>query len=94
MKTHFSFIDPGMIMGLVVSLIILGVGTFALYVTIANINPPAGKGYDDTSNTTNWTRQALSNASASGSQVFNIVGVILIIAAIMSIVGLVYNYVR
>ena len=80
----FNFIDPGAIMGVVVSLIILAVGVFAFFVTIGNI--PV------TSNTT--TERAVNNVSATGSSVFNIIGVVLIIGAIMSIVGLVYNYVR
>jgi len=82
-KAKFSFIDPGMIMGVVVSLIILAVGVFAFFVTIQNI--PAG----NTQQTS-----AIANVTTTGDSVFNIVGVVLIIGAIMSIVGLVYNYVR
>ena len=37
MKTKFGFIDPGAIMGVVVSLIILAVGVFAFFVTIDSI---------------------------------------------------------
>ena len=79
----FNFIDPGAIMGVVVSLIILAVGVFAFFVTIGNIpgdNPR--------------TTSAINNVSATGDSVFNIIGIVLIIGAIMSIVGLVYNYVR
>lgn len=79
----FNFIDPGAIMGVVVSLIILAVGVFAFFVTIGNI--PA----DDSR-----TASAVNNVSATGDSVFNIIGIVLIIGAIMSIVGLVYNYVR
>ena len=82
-KAKFGFIDPGMIMGVVVSLIILAVGVFAFFVTIQNI--PAG-GVTQTN--------AIANVTTTGDSVFNIVGVVLIIGAIMSIVGLVYNYVR
>ena len=39
MKTRFGFIDPGAIMGVVVSLIILGVGVFAFFVVIDQLQP-------------------------------------------------------
>ena len=84
MKAKFSFIDPGAIMGVVVSLIILAVGVFAFFVTIDNI-PRAGGSNTD---------KAINNTAATGNSVFNIIGIVLIIGAIMSIVGLVYNYVR
>ena len=84
MKARFSFIDPAAIMGVVVSLIILAVGVFAFFVTINSI--------PTTDNTT--TQRAINNTAATGNAVFNIIGIVLIIGAIMSIVGLVYNYVR
>lgn len=92
--TKFRMMDPEMIMTIVVSLIILGVGVFAFFVTIKNI-----PGYEaDIAGTKpagyNRTRAAIINASNTGNQVFNIVGVVLIIGAIMTIVGLVYSYVR
>jgi len=86
MKTKFGFIDPGAIMGVVVSLIILAVGVFAFFVTIQNIP------YQDAAHATQWG--AINNTTATGNQVFNIIGIVLVIGAIMSIVGLVYNYVR
>ena len=101
MKTRFSFIDPGAIMGVVVALVILGVGTFAFFITVNSINnqaPSAGTGYTATDNASNNSRynfqSGISNTTGVGNQVFNIIGVIMIIGAIMSIVGLVYNYVR
>jgi len=93
MKTRYGFIDPGAIMGVVVSLIILAVGVFAFFVTISSI-----PGYADPTNTStleyNQTHSAIMNQSATGNSVFNIIGIVLVIGAIMSIVGLVYNYVR
>ena len=88
MKARFGFIDPGAIMGVVVSLIILAVGVFAFFVTLDQLNSTAG-GH---SNTQIWS--AINNTTATGNSVFNIIGIVLIIGAIMSIVGLVYNYVR
>jgi divalent metal cation (Fe/Co/Zn/Cd) transporter len=93
MKTQYGFIDPGAIMGVVVSLIILAVGVFAFYVTISNIpgsNDPGAMGTVEQ----NATYRMISNVSNTGNTVFNIVGIVLVIGAIMSIVGLVYNYVR
>jgi len=86
MKARFGFIDPGAIMGVVVSLIILAVGVFAFFVTL-----------DQLSNTVSGNTQiqsAINNTTNTGDSVFNIIGIVLIIGAIMSIVGLVYNYVR
>ena len=79
----FSYMDPEMIMTIVVSLIILAVGVFAFYVTITEIP------HDDTNI---WDK--VNNTSDTADSVFNIIGIVLIIGAIMSIVGLVYNYVR
>jgi len=42
----------------------------------------------------NATYKAVINVSKTGNQVFNIIGVVLIIAAIMSIIGLVYSYIK
>lgn len=86
MKSKFGFIDPGAIMGVVVSLIILAVGVFAFFVTLNEVTNTAG----DNENITN----AVGNVQETGNSVFNIIGIVLIIGAIMSIVGLVYNYVR
>ena len=85
MKARYGFIDPGAIMGVVVSLIILAVGVFAFFVTLSEVTNVAG----DTR-----TSNAVNNVSDTGNSVFNIIGIVLIIGAIMSIVGLVYNYVR
>ena len=85
MKARYGFIDPGAIMGVVVSLIILAVGVFAFFVTLSEVTSVAS----DTR-----TSNAVNNVSDTGNSVFNIIGIVLIIGAIMSIVGLVYNYVR
>jgi len=85
MKTRYGFIDPGAIMGVVVSLIILAVGVFAFFVTLSEVTNVA---------TDAVTSSAVNNVSSTGNSVFNIIGIVLIIGAIMSIVGLVYNYVK
>jgi len=72
-------------MGVVVSLIILAVGVFAFFVTLNEVQ--------NTTNDENITN-AVGNVQETGNSVFNIIGIVLIIGAIMSIVGLVYNYVR
>ena len=81
----FKYMDPEMIMTIVVSLIVLGVGVFAFFVTMASI-PTDGMSTAATA--------AINNTTNTGGTVFNIVGVVLIIGAIMTIVGLVYSYVR
>ena len=75
--------NPEMIMTIVISLIILGVGVFAFYVTIESIPTQTGV-----------AGLVINNTSAVGGQVFNIMGIVLIIGAIMTIVGLVYSYVK
>jgi len=84
MKSRYGYTDPGAIMGVVVSLIVLAVGVFAFFVTIGNI--PQQTSYA--------ANAQINNTSATGGQVFNIIGIVLVIGAIMSIVGIVYNYVR
>ena len=90
MKARFGFIDPGAIMGVVVSLIILAVGVFAFFVTLDQLTNQ----FPTTGNSTTQIRSAINNTTNTGDSVFNIIGIVLIIGAIMSIVGLVYNYVR
>jgi beta-lactamase regulating signal transducer with metallopeptidase domain len=96
MKTQFGFIDPGAIMGVVVSLIILGVGVFAFFVVINEVRPTwaAGQNWSNLTSSDQTMLSRMNNTSATGDSVFNIIGIVLIIGAIMSIVGLVYNYVR
>jgi len=88
----FKFIDPDTIMSAVIALVILAVGVFAFFVTVSNI--PSTVPAHASTTLQNATYNAIINVSATGNQVFNIVGVVLIIAAIMSIVGLVYSYIR
>jgi len=93
----FKFINPDQIMGAVIALIILAVGVFAFFMTLSNIPvtaPTAGGAGAATSALQNSTYNAVINVSSVGNQVFNIIGVVLIIAAIMAIVGLVYSYIK
>ena len=90
MKSRFGFLDPGAIMGVVVSLVVLAVGTFAFFITMSNLNTQIPYSQD----TTGQIHGAINNTTTTGNNVFNIIGVVMIIGAIMSIVGLVYNYVR
>lgn len=83
---QFKYMDPEMIMTIVVSLIILAVGVFAFFVTVQSI-PNQDNAHDAA-----WS--AINNTTATGNSVFNIIGIVLIIGAIMTIVGLVYSYVR
>lgn len=94
---RYKFIDPDQIMGAVIALIILAVGVFAFFVTIGSIpttTPHVGGGGLATTAIQNSTFYAVINVSQTGNQVFNIIGIVLIIAAILAIVGLVYGYIR
>jgi hypothetical protein len=88
----FHFVDPSVIMGVVVALIILAVGTFAVFVAIDNI--PTTTPSHSTDRMTNETSKAVANVTTTASNVFNIVGVVLIIGAIMTIIGIVYAQMR
>ena len=88
----FKFMDPEIIMSVVVALIILSVGIFAFFVTVQNIPTTTPAHASDTLD--NRTYHAVLNASETGESVFNIVGVVMIIGAIMTIIGLVYSYMR
>lgn len=87
-RSYFNFIDPGGVMAVVVSLIILAVGVFAFFVTLDTINSSIENSTADDS-----VKNTSQNISRTGNQVFNIVGIVLIIGAIMAVVGLVYNFV-
>ena len=83
MRARFGFLDPGMIMAVVVSLIILAVGVFAFFITLNQLTNVV---------TDNATQDAVRNVQSTGNNVFNIVGIVLIIGAILTIVGMVYSY--
>lgn len=85
---NFPFIDPSAIMGVVVSLIILAVGVFAFFVTFQEIESSLNEAESSTTDNT-----AVGNVIDTGEHVFNLVGVVLIIGAIMAVVGLVYNFI-
>jgi uncharacterized membrane protein len=99
MKTY-QYLDPEMIMGIVIALIILSVGVFAFYVTINAVSSTAGIVTPSATTTLQqndtyyqWT--TLRNSTeGTGSSVFNIVGIVLVIGAIMTIVGVVVSYTK
>jgi len=87
-----KMISPDDIMVIVISLIIFGIGIFAVFSVISNV-PTTTPGHASTpmQNSTFW---AVTNTSETSNSVFNIVGVVLIVGAIMIIVGIVYSYIR
>ena len=96
----FKYMDPEQIMVVVVSLIILAVGVFAFFVTfnetttsMGTTTPSATSSSAQNAAYYKWQNTS-GNVSGTGNSVFNIVGIVLIIGAIMTIVGLVYAYVR
>lgn len=80
---RFNSIDPGMIMGVVVSMVILSVGIFAFFVTLNSIQDIDDEKLEET----------IDNIDENANSVFNIIGIVLIIGAMMAVVGLVYSYV-
>ena len=85
-------LSPAMIMSIVVSLIILSVGVYAFFTTTDMVAPSEPTGASSTRY--NQTYSAVNNVTALGNQVFNVVGVVLVIGAIMLIVSMVYGYMR
>jgi len=93
-------------MGVVVALIILSVGVFAFFTVIAQtesswtsvegVSEPIAGSVQSSADNATWYKiqNSTGNGSNVGNSVFNIIGIVLIIGAIMAIVGLVYNYVR
>ena len=77
----FKMIDPEQIMTVIIALIIFAVGIFAFFITLQNI-PVVVPGH--TTGVQNATYNAVLNVSNTGNSVFNIVGVVMIIGAIMA----------
>lgn len=92
MKTRYSFLDPGVIVGAVVAIIILAVGVYAFFTTIEQI-PRTVPAHGQTM-LQNRTYTTISNTSKQASTIFNVVGIVITIGAIMAIVGIVYQYMR
>ena len=82
--------DPEMIMTIVASLIILAIGVYATYTVLAQADTQIAAQAGDGSS----ARMAINNTTSTSTSVFNIIGIVLIIGAIMTIVGLVYSYVK
>ncbi len=90
----FKYMDPEMIMTVVISLIILGIGVFAFFTVLEQINDQNEAMHSGVAADWAASNNTSRNLSTTGNSVFNIVGIVLIIGAIMTIVGLVYAYVR
>lgn len=94
-KLGQGIMSPQLIMSVVVALIILAVGVYAFFTTQTMI--PATAPTTSAPWTTtfqNSTYFAVQNNTNTGNQVFNILGIVLVIGAIMLIVAMVYNYVK
>ena len=89
-------LSPAMIMSIVISLIILAVGVYAFFTTTDMIAPtaPWSGATGHSSARYNMTYYGVANATSIGNQVFNVIGVVLVIGAIMLIVTMVYSYMR
>ena len=107
-KTIFGYLDPKIIMSVVVSLVLLGVGLFAFFTTMSSLTLPYSGatplrapgnwslGWPNHYSTFSYNQSyySLINVTDTGTQVGNIVGIVIVIGAIMSIVGIIYAYVR
>ena len=91
-KKGQSALTPAMIMSIVVSLIILSIGVYAFFTTTDMLVPTA-KG-QTTTTLYNQTWDSVQNVTNIGNQVFNVIGVVLVIGAIMLIVTMVYGYMK
>lgn len=87
-----AVLSPAVIMGVVTSLIILAVGVYAFFTTTGMV--PVVTPANTTTGMQNSTYYAVQNVSGIGGQVFNVIGVVLVIGAIMLIVTMVYSYMR
>lgn len=106
MKGQFGFVDPGAIMGVVVAIIILAIGIFAFFtvgkemmdqsLAIKGVSYPGAGSIQSSGDNATWymLQNRSKNVSSVGNSVFNIIGIVLVIGAIMAIVGVVYQYVR
>jgi hypothetical protein len=89
----FKYMDPNDIISIIVVLIVLGIGVYAFFITTTAIQGtvPHGRAASADQNRTNWS---VRNASILGGTVFNILGIVITIGAIMSIIGVIYGYLR
>ena len=95
-KLGQGVLSPKMIMSIVVTLIIMAVGVYAFF-TVQNeipVTAPNNASGVWTTTRENSSYYAVQNVSGIGSQVFNVVGVVMVIGAIMLIVTMVYSYMR
>lgn len=81
----YRYMDPDDIISVVVVLIVLAVGIYAFYITMNSI-PKAGTGHA--------AQESMNNTTKLGGTVFNILGIVITIGAIMSIIGVIYGYLR
>lgn len=83
-------IDPSSIMSVVIALIVLAVGAFAFFTVTNSLQDTLNESTN--TNSSDSVARTIQNITGVSNQVFNILGVVLIIGAIMSVLGLVYSY--
>ena len=89
----FKYMDPNDIIAVIVVLIVLGIGVYAFFVTTTAIS--ATYPHDRTASWgQNQTNNSINNVTKLGGTVFGILGIIITIGAIMSIIGVIYGYLR
>jgi len=73
-----GYMSPGAIIGVLGALIVLAVAIYAFFLTV-----------DMIPTTTSTASAALNNTTETGNTVFNIVGAVISIGAIMSLIGVI-----
>ena len=93
---RFKYMDPNDIISVVVVLIVLAVGIYAFFVTVNSM--PVNRGVAGTGHPAqeyaNNSSDVMKKATTTAGTVFNILGIVITIGAIMSIIGVIYGYLR
>ena len=102
----FHYMEPEMIISIIVSLVIIAIGVYAFFIIIGEtqdqwtaiegVSEPVAGSIQSSADNATWYKimNSTGNSTSTGNSVFNIIGIVLVIGAIMSIVGLIYSYVR
>ena len=89
-----KMMSPDDIMTIVVAIIIFSIGVYAFFTVVSSLPVSNWSAAGHQNAIVNATYFAMRNTSTVGNNVFNIVGVVLIVGAILIIVGIVYSYIR
>ena len=86
--------SPDMIIEVIIGVIIFGVGVYAVFTTVSSLPQTAYSATGHQNALVNATYKNMQNVTTTSNNVFNVVGIVLIIGAIMTIIGVVLAYVQ